>query len=50
MTRVVLADDQEMIRVGLKMMLEARGINVVAEANDGRAALDAVRRHRPEVV
>jgi DNA-binding NarL/FixJ family response regulator len=50
MTGVVLADDQEMIRVGLKMMLEARGINVVAEANDGRAALDAVRRHRPDVV
>ena len=50
MTGVVLADDQEMIRVGLKMMLEARGITVVAEANDGRAALDAVRRHRPDVV
>lgn len=50
MTGVVVADDQEMIRVGLTMMLEARGITVVAEANDGRAAVAEVRRHRPDVV
>ena len=39
MTTVVLADDQEMIRVGLRVMLEARGVDVVAEAADGRAAI-----------
>jgi DNA-binding NarL/FixJ family response regulator len=49
-TRVVLADDQEMIRVGLRVMLEAGGIDVVAEAADGRAAVSACREHRPEVV
>ncbi len=50
MTTVVLADDQEMIRVGLKVMLETRGIEVVGEAGDGREAIALVRRHRPEVV
>lgn len=50
MTTVVLADDQEMIRVGLGVMLEARGIDVVAEAADGREAITQVRRHRPDVV
>lgn len=50
MTTVVLADDQEMIRVGLKVMLEARGIKVVAEASQGRYAIAEVRRHRPDVV
>ncbi len=50
MTRIVLADDQEMIRVGLRQMLEVRGIEVVAEAGNGRAAVAEVRRHRPEVV
>ena len=41
-TTVVLADDQEMIRVGLRVMLEARGIDVVAEAADGREAIAQV--------
>ena len=50
MTTVVLADDQELIRVGLRVMLEAGGIDVVAEAGDGRAAVSACRRHRPDVV
>jgi DNA-binding NarL/FixJ family response regulator len=49
-TTVVLADDQEMIRVGLRVMLESRGIDVVAEAADGREAIAQVRRHRPDVV
>ena len=50
MTTVVLADDQELIRVGLRVMLEAGGIDVVAEAGDGRAAVHACRQHRPDVV
>ena len=49
-TTVVIADDQEMIRVGLKVMLQTRGIEVVAEGRDGREALAVVRRHRPNVV
>ena len=50
MTTVVLADDQELIRVGLKVMLETRGIQVLAEASNGREAIAQVRRHRPDVV
>ena len=49
-TTVVIADDQEMIRVGLKVMLDTRGIEVVGEGRDGREALAVVRRHRPDVV
>ena len=50
MTSVVVVDDQELVRTGLHMMLEARGIEVVAEAGDGREAIAAVRAHRPDVV
>ena len=50
MITVVIADDQEMIRVGLRVMLEAHGLTVVAEAADGRSAIEQVRRHRPDVV
>lgn len=48
--RVVLADDQELVRAGFAMILDAQpDICVVAEAADGQAAVDAVRRHRPDV-
>jgi DNA-binding NarL/FixJ family response regulator len=50
MTTVVVADDQEMIRLGLKVMLESRGITVLGEATDGREAVAQVRRHRPDVI
>ncbi len=50
MTRVVLADDQDLVREGLRVMLEARGIRVVAEATDGLEAVAAVSEHRPDVV
>jgi DNA-binding NarL/FixJ family response regulator len=50
MTRVVVADDQDLVRSGLEMVLSARGVDVVAQAGDGRAAVDAVRRTRPDVV
>jgi DNA-binding NarL/FixJ family response regulator len=49
--RVVIADDQELVRSGFAMILEAQpGIEVVAEASDGVEALAAVRRHDPDVV
>jgi DNA-binding NarL/FixJ family response regulator len=48
--RVVVADDQELVRSGFSMILEAQpDIEVVAEAGDGAAAVDAVRRHGPDV-
>jgi DNA-binding NarL/FixJ family response regulator len=47
---VVLADDQAMVRSGLRSLLEGDGIAVVAEAADGEAAIAAVQRHRPDVV
>jgi DNA-binding NarL/FixJ family response regulator len=48
--RVVIADDQALVRSGFAMILTAHGIDVVAEAGDGAQAVDAVRRTRPDVV
>ena len=50
MTSVVVADDQELVRSGLRLVLEARGVEVLGEAVDGRTAVDLVRRTRPDVV
>ncbi|MGA5192537.1 response regulator [Streptomyces exfoliatus] len=48
--RVVVADDQELVRSGFAMILDAQpDIEVVAEAGDGAAAVEAVRRHAPDV-
>ncbi|RST15636.1 response regulator transcription factor [Streptomyces sp. WAC05374] len=47
---MVVADDQELVRGGFAMILDAQpDIEVVAEADDGAEAVDAVRRHAPEV-
>jgi DNA-binding NarL/FixJ family response regulator len=47
---VLLADDQELVRSGFAMILDAQpDITVVAEAADGAAAVTAVREHRPDV-
>ncbi len=48
--RVVIADDQALVRIGFRMILTARGIDVVGEAADGAEAVSAVRRLRPDVV
>jgi DNA-binding NarL/FixJ family response regulator len=48
--RVVLADDQALIRAGFRAFLEARDIRVVAEAADGLEAIEAVKRAKPDVV
>ncbi|MGD9705799.1 MAG: response regulator [Acidimicrobiia bacterium] len=51
MIRVVLADDQSLIRAGLRALLDAEeDLFVVGEAGDGAAALAVVRRERPDVV
>lgn len=48
--RVVIADDQELLRTGFRMILTARGIDVVGEVADGAEAVAAVRELRPDVV
>lgn len=48
--RVVIADDHPLFRDGLRSLLEARGIEVLAEARNGREAVDQARRHSPDVV
>ncbi|MEU0898236.1 response regulator transcription factor [Streptomyces massasporeus] len=48
--RVMVADDQELVRSGFAMILDVQpDIEVVAEAGDGGEAVEAVRRHAPDV-
>jgi DNA-binding NarL/FixJ family response regulator len=48
--RVVIADDQTLVRTGFRMILRDAGIQVVAEAADGTEAVAAVAEHHPDVV
>ncbi len=48
--RVVVADDQALVRGGFRLILNSAGIPVVAEAADGNQAIAAVLKHRPDVV
>jgi DNA-binding NarL/FixJ family response regulator len=48
---VVLADDEQLLRVGFRMILDAHGdFEVVAEAADGREAVEAAQAHHPDVI
>jgi DNA-binding NarL/FixJ family response regulator len=48
--RVLVADDQELVRAGFRLILEAAGFIVVGEAADGAEALTLAARERPDVV
>jgi DNA-binding NarL/FixJ family response regulator len=51
MIRVALVDDQALFRAGIRMLVDSQpDLEVVAEAADGREAVDAVRQTRPDVV
>lgn len=49
--RILIADDHEVVREGLRLILEAEDdFAVVGEAADGREAIELVRQHQPQVV
>jgi DNA-binding NarL/FixJ family response regulator len=48
--RVLVADDQELVRAGFRLILEASGFVVVGEAPDGAAAVERAALHHPDVV
>ena len=48
--RVLIADDQNLVRTGFRMILRDAGIPVVAEAADGAQAVTAALEHHPDVV
>jgi DNA-binding NarL/FixJ family response regulator len=50
MTRVVIVDDQTLVRHGIRTLLEIADLDVVGEADDGQAALDVVATTAPDVI
>jgi DNA-binding NarL/FixJ family response regulator len=50
MTSLVIADDQDLVRSGLRLLLETRGFAVLGEAANGRKAVEVVRQTNPDVV
>ena len=50
MTSVLLADDQELVRSGFRLILELAGFEIAGEASDGREALELARTTKPDVV
>jgi DNA-binding NarL/FixJ family response regulator len=50
MTTVLIVDDQELVRVGLRVILETHGVDVVGEAGDGATAVDKASQLQPDVV
>jgi DNA-binding NarL/FixJ family response regulator len=50
-TRVLIVDDQQLVRAGFRLILESQpDFEVVAEAQDGEVAIELARRHHPDVV
>jgi len=47
---LIIADDHEVVRAGLKSLLEGTDIRIVAEASDGNAAFKLANKHRPDLV
>ncbi|REE02945.1 response regulator [Citricoccus muralis] len=50
MTRVVVVDDQTLVRHGIRTLLDIAHVEVVGEADDGAAALEVIAREAPDVV
>jgi len=51
MINILLVDDHEIVRTGLKMIIDKMsGIKIIAEAENGQQAIDAVRHYQPDVV
>lgn len=48
--KLVIADDHEVVRIGLKTLLSGTDIHIVAEASDGNAAFKLANKHRPDLV
>src|SRR3712207_4385844 len=48
--RIIIADDESLIRLDLREMLTHLGYDIIAEAGDGAVALDLARKRRPDLV
>lgn len=49
--RVIVVDDHSLVRAGIRALLtDIAGVDVVAEASDGRQALELIKNHRPDLV
>jgi DNA-binding NarL/FixJ family response regulator len=47
--RILLADDHQIVREGVRLLLEKAGFDVIAEADDGEDAVKLARTHRPDI-
>jgi len=47
--RVILADDHQIVRQGIRTLIERQGVQVVAEAGDGLTLIEQVRQHLPDL-
>ena len=51
MIRIILVDDHEIVRTGLKLIIaKMQGMKIIAEAEDGLLAIEASKKHKPDVV
>jgi DNA-binding NarL/FixJ family response regulator len=48
--KILVADDHEVVRTGLKSMLQGSDIKIIAEASDGDAAFKLAKKHKPDLV